>query len=107
MISWLRDEDGANYEGYLYAFLLVFMLSVALVSRNFYLLNSGKMGVVVRKGLTGLVYQKLLRLSPKSRSEITSGKIVSLVSGDLYVVERGFIVFPILIIGPLATIITL
>ena len=46
------------------------------------------------------LYDKVVRLSMKSMTETNSGKLISLISADLFTVERGLSFFPIFIAGP-------
>ena len=46
------------------------------------------------------LYDKVVNLSMKSMTETNSGKLISLISADLFSVERGLSFFPILLAGP-------
>ena len=47
------------------------------------------MMVGLRRTLVGVLYDKVSRLSSKSMAETNSGKLISLISGDLFEAERG------------------
>ena len=59
------------------------MLSVVMVS----LFVATNLGIIMRKALVSLLYRKLLRLSNRSLSEATSGRLISLSSGDMSVIQ--------------------
>ena len=50
------------------------------------------------------LYDKVVKLSMKSMTETNSGKLVSLISADLFGVERGLSFFPILLAAPFLNI---
>ena len=47
------------------------------------------------------MYDKVAKLSMKSMTETNSGKLISLISADLFSVERGLSFFPLLIAAPI------
>jgi hypothetical protein len=46
------------------------------------------------------LFDKVVKLSMKSMTETNSGKLVSLISSDLFTIERGLSIFPILFAAP-------
>jgi ABC-type multidrug transport system fused ATPase/permease subunit len=98
----MKDEDAVGWHGYLYSMLLGGLLVVSTYARNFFLVNSSIVGVALRKGVTGLIFRKILKFSQKSKAKATSGKLVSLVSGELQLLERGFLVIPTIVVAPIS-----
>lgn len=103
-IKWMRDENSTNWPGYLFSLLLGTLLAISSYSRNFFLMSSSKTGVTLRKGVSGMIFKKILRFNQKSKAQATSGKLISLVSGELQMLERGFIVVPTLAVAPISLI---
>ena len=54
-----------------------------------------------RRTLVAALYDKTVSLSMKSFTECHSGKLISLISADLFTVERGVSIFPILFAAPI------
>lgn len=50
--------------------------------------------------MVAALYDKVIKLSMKSMTETNSGKLISLISADLFTVERGLSFFPILLAAP-------
>jgi len=46
------------------------------------------------------LYDKVVKLSVKSITETNSGKLISLISADLFAIERGLGLCPIIIAAP-------
>jgi len=46
------------------------------------------------------LYDKVVKLSVKSITETNSGKLISLISADLFAIERGLSFCPIIIAAP-------
>lgn len=103
-IKWLRDENSEKYAGYLYAILLGVLLLITAYTRNYFLLISSRSGVSIRKGLSGLIFKKILRFNQKSKATATSGKLVAIVSGELQLLERGLITIPFIVSAPFTLI---
>ena len=55
--------------------------------------------------MVAALYDKVVNLSMKSMTETISGKLISLISADLFSVERGLSFFPILLAGPIINLI--
>ena len=62
------------------------------------------MGLLLRKPLTSLLYRKLLKLPVSGIIEISSGKLITLASGDMTLIEEGTQALPYLFAAPLSTI---
>ena len=59
-----------------------------------------KLSLRIRRVLCAALYDKVVRLSMKSMTETHSGKLISLISGDLFTIEKGLSIFPVLIAAP-------
>jgi len=103
-ISWLKDEDAPPINGYFYAFILGFLMLISAWTRNFFMFHSSCAGINVRKGLSGLLYRKMLKFNQKSKALASTGKIVGIISGELQLVERGMIIVPALVTAPITLI---
>ena len=82
-IDYIGDTSASPEKGLL-IFAWVLLLSLLMISFfELSILCSNILGLSMRKGLVSLLYRKVLRLSHSSLSQITSGKLVSLSSGDM------------------------
>jgi ABC-type transport system involved in cytochrome bd biosynthesis fused ATPase/permease subunit len=62
------------------------------------------MAVKIRKLLIGAMYGKLGKLSVKSVASTNSGKLITLVSADIFMVERGLAFTPLVFSAPIINI---
>ena len=51
------------------------------------------------------LFNKVVRLSMKSMTETNSGKLISLISADLFAIEKGVSLFPLLFAAPFINLI--
>lgn len=61
-------------------------------------------GIRMRRTLVAAMFRKVERLSMKSLSETSSGKLVSIISSDLFQVERGLAFTPLVVASPLVNL---
>ena len=64
-------------------------------------------GLKLRKFLMSAIYDKIGKLSTKSVVATNSGKLISLVSADIFVVERGMPLMPWIITSPITNIVVM
>ena len=107
LIAWLRDGNAANWPGYFYVVLLSTLLSISSYSKNYFLMTTLKIGISVRKGLSGIIFKKIMRFNAKSCAKSTTGKLISIVSGELQLLERGLVFITVLVTGPIILIFAL
>ena len=69
--------------------------------RNLYLFYATSFGVAVRKGISGVLYRKILKFNQKSKAIANSGKLVAIVSGDLQLIQRGMVSVNSIISAPI------
>jgi len=73
--------------------------------RNRYTLNGFEGSIRIRRILVSVLYDKVQRLSVKSMTMTDSGKLISLISADLFQVERGLSFLPTVISSPFINIV--
>ena len=73
-----------------------FSLSVILATlfRNFYIYYGYMMTLELRKTLISAMYDKVGKLSMRSLTETNSGKLITLISADIYTLERPLAMAP-------------
>jgi len=103
-IEWIKDEDREKWLGFLYSFLIAFLSTNALFVRHRFFFHAANTGLNMRKAITGMIFTKVLRFNQKSLAKASTGKIVTIVSGELQVIEQGLIMAPYIVIAPISTI---
>ena len=88
LIGFIRDEDAELMDGVI--LLLIFALLVVFqqLCRNFYIHYGYMCALWMRRTLVAVIFDQLCELSMKSLMSTNSGKLVQLISADLYTVER-------------------
>ena len=64
-----------------------------------------KIAVNMRKAVMCLLINKVGKLSMKSITETNSGKLISLISSEMFSVERGLTPLPVVISGPFTNVV--
>jgi len=103
-IRWIQDDDREKWLGFFLSFFIAIVAFVSLVIRHKFFFFAGVTGLNMRKSITALIFKKILRFNQKSLAKASTGKIVTIVSGELQMVEQGLIMAPYIVIAPFATI---
>lgn len=87
------------------AVILVASFSVCILigalTRNFYIYYGYIMSIELRKILISAMYDKVSKLSMRSLTETNSGKLIALVSSDIFTLERPLSVAPFALCSPM------
>jgi ABC-type multidrug transport system fused ATPase/permease subunit len=91
LIAYLKDSPPEDpeadvYLGVAYVFVFATLMLAASLLRNEQQLLGFKTAIRSRKCLTAALYTKISRLSVRSLAETNSGKLITIVSGDLQAV---------------------
>ena len=104
IIKWIIDPLATKKDG---AILCAIFTSAALVScvlKGSIVQNGLILGIKIRKILVSAIYDKLGKLSMKAVTSTNSGKLITLVSGDIFMIERGLAFSPMILTTPLTNI---
>ncbi|CAI2362604.1 unnamed protein product [Moneuplotes crassus] len=105
-IKWIQNEDSAAWIGFALSFAIAIITAVALTIRHRFSFYASLTGINMRKSITALLFKKILKFNQTSLSKASSGKIVTIVSGELQVIEHGLVMAPYIIIAPIITILS-
>lgn len=86
LIGYLKDPEAEVYLGVVYVAVFAVLMLAASLLRNEQQLLGFKTAIRSRKCLTAALYTKISRLSVRSLAETNSGKLITIVSGDLQAV---------------------
>jgi hypothetical protein len=100
IIAFIRDEVAPVSQGIKLIVLFFFSQLVGQTMRGRYMFGGWHLSIKVRRLLVAGLYNKVVRLSVKSMTETNSGKLVSLISADLFQIERGLSTVPVLLASP-------
>jgi len=83
IIDFLKDETAPKYMGYVHATVFSTMMLISVVMKNESQIIGFRNSVAIRKSLTNAMYTKISKLSMESLTKTNSGKLITIVSGDL------------------------
>ena len=66
-----------------------------------------RVALLLKKSISGVLYRKMLRLTNKSLHQVSTEKIISIVSSELEILEKGLTIAPYLFIAPLLWVVSL
>jgi len=100
-IDWIK-EDGSFVRGIMMALLFWVTMFFSIFFKIYYYMYGNKLAITINRGISLLLYQKILKLSQKSLVLASTGKLVTLVSGELQSLEKTFWYITYLIASPVA-----
>lgn len=100
MIRYIQDPDAPTSTGILYVVIFFLAQVFAQTLRANYIMIGMEFSIKMKRLLVGALYDKVTRLTLKSMAKCNSGKLISMVSGDLFAIERGFVFAPLFLAAP-------
>jgi ABC-type multidrug transport system fused ATPase/permease subunit len=98
-IDWIENEGGFG-EGFLVASVFCITMFFSIFLKIYYYMYANKLAIKINRGISTLLYQKILNLSQKSLAMASTGKLVTLVSAELQTLEKTFWYITYLIASP-------
>ena len=83
LINYLKDETAPLSEGLILLAIFATLMGSGAVFKNYFVFSGYKMAIGIRKTLVAAMYSKVSRLSMQSLTETNSGKLITIVSGDI------------------------
>lgn len=74
--------------------------------RNRYIFDGLQIALKIRRTLCAALFDKVVQFSMKSMTETNSGKLISLISADLFIIERGLSIFTLNFAAPFISLFT-
>ena len=96
-------SDRSLYSAALLVSIIACCYSSVFIRSNL-LVRCFVLSLLMRKSLTALLFEKLLRLPVSGVASATPGKLISLASGDMALVEQGAWQLPYIVVAPLSSI---
>ncbi|XP_015836093.1 probable multidrug resistance-associated protein lethal(2)03659 isoform X1 [Tribolium castaneum] len=89
LISYFNpgQTDLTKQDAYYYACMVISLSVLDLIVKNNYKLAASQLAVRIKAAVSTLLYRKSLKLGNEALSEITAGKIITITSKDLDIVE--------------------
>ena len=100
LIGYITDDAMEPKWGIIYVAIFSILMFFSAYSRNRFIFEGYNAAINVRKTITGAMYNKMERLTIKSLTETDSGKVISIISGDLQAILRPMCLMSIIIAAP-------
>ena len=101
-VEWLQEGED-DYLGYVYGLSFCALVYAMQLFRVNYFFGANYLGINIRRAISGIMYKKALRLNQKSKAISSTGKIVTIVSGELQTIDWGIQMAPYIVIAPIST----
>ncbi len=101
LIKYLSDDKQDWKDGLKLVAIYTSAIFVSALFRNYYIFLGYTMAVKMRKVFVSAMYDKVGNLSMKSLTETNSGKLITLISSDIFIVERAITMTPFILAAPL------
>jgi ABC-type multidrug transport system fused ATPase/permease subunit len=101
LIEFIENKDSDPKDGVW--LVIVFGLSafIGQISKNYSYFLSYLLAVKIRKTLMSSLYDKLGKVTMESIIKTNSGKIITIISSDIFAIEKQLIFVPLPFIAPL------
>ena len=83
LINFLKDPNGELWYGIVLLAIFGTLMFVGAIFKNFFVFYGQLSATKVRKTLIASMYSKISKLSMQSLTETNSGKLITIVSGDI------------------------
>ena len=100
LIDYLRDEQADYTEGIKLIAIFSLVCIIQQLCRNYYIHLGYMTSIRMRRTLVAVIFDKVCHLSMKSLIETNSGKLISVISADLFAAERSLAFSPIILAFP-------
>ena len=106
LINYIRDPDAPLINGLLYTAIFSLFIASQQLLRSLYWHMGFMTSIRMRRTLVAVIFEKVTKLSMKSLIATNSGKLISVISSDLFAIERSLSFSPLLITFPFVNILT-
>ena len=100
LIRYLRDPDAPLEDGIKFVSIFLVVNIFSALCRNFYIHYGFITSIRMRRTLVAVIFDKVINLSMKSLIATNSGKLISVISADLFAVERSLAFSPLILAFP-------
>ena len=106
LINYLKDETAERSEGFRLVAIFILICLVQQLCRNYYIHYGYMTSIRMRRTLVNVMFEKVCHLSMKSLIATNSGKLISVISADLFTIERSLAFSPLIIAFPIVNLFT-
>lgn len=100
IIGYIADDSIEVKWGIIYVAIFSLLMFMSAYFRNRFIFEGYNTSLNLRKTITIALYNKIERLTIKSLTETDSGKVISIISGDLQAIARPLCFSSIILAAP-------
>ena len=100
IINYIVDDEMEVKWGIIYVCIFTLLMFLSAYFRNRFIFEGYNTSLHLRKTITHALYNKIERLTVKSLTETDSGKVISIISGDLQAIARPLCFSSIILAAP-------
>jgi len=104
LIGYIQEPEADIWRGVYILAIFATMMTFSFVLKNYYIFYGYMVAIKIRKTVIGALYDKITKLSIKSLTETNSGKLITIVSGDMQALERPLALIAMVIAAPFINI---
>ena len=82
ILSFLQDESAAQVEGYSLVLVAFGLMMLKAILENLFFFHMMRIAMQIKVAIVGVVYRKVLRMSPMAKAHHSEGEIVNLMQQD-------------------------
>ena len=101
LIRYLQDESAPVEKGIELLVIFIVVNIISLLCRNYYIHYGFITTIRMRRTLVAVIFDKVINLSMKSLMATDSGKLISVISADLFAAEKGLAFSPLILAFPI------
>ena len=100
LAEYLQDEEDDMEKAIILVASFSGCVFMGNMFRNYYIFSGYMLSLELRKLLVAAMFDKVGKLSMRSLTETNSGKLITLVSSDIFTLERPFALAPFFFAAP-------
>lgn len=104
LIQYLRDPDSTIETGIQRVVIFSIVNIIQGLCRNYYIHYGFMTSIRMRRTLVAVIFDKVINMSMKSLIATNSGKLIAVISSDLFAVERSLAFSPMILAFPFVNV---
>ena len=100
LVDWIENDQNI-WNGVILGLIFIVTMLTAFIIRPFYFFYAWKLSILINKGISATLMKKMMNLSQKSLAFASSGKLVTLITSELHMIEKSFWFIPAIIVCPI------
>jgi ABC-type multidrug transport system fused ATPase/permease subunit len=106
LANFIIDKKQPISKGIWLLAIYLFMNFVTIVARNRYIHYGYMTSIRMRRTLCAVMFDKVTALSVESLAKTSSGKLIAMISSDLFALERSFTFASLILVFPVCNLFT-